>query len=186
MARAKIYLLYQAKIPDWFVKEVVDKVSRVFDLEITFETLKLDPLPEAYNELRGQFNSDILLSYYASSFRVEEDNRVAILLDEDAYVACLNFVFGEALPGWGGIVYLARLKIGVQTPAPTELIAERTAKEIVHELGHSYWLGHCPNPRCVMHFSNSIFDTDYKTMFYCKRCRGLLARRNLEHILKNY
>jgi hypothetical protein len=28
--------------------------------------------------------------------------------------------------------------------------------ETVHELGHLLNLGHCPNPRCVMHFSNSL------------------------------
>jgi predicted Zn-dependent protease len=30
------------------------------------------------------------------------------------------------------------------------LFAERALKEAVHELGYTFGLGHCGNPRCVM------------------------------------
>jgi archaemetzincin len=51
-----------------------------------------------------------------------------------------------------------------------ELFYERSAKEAVHELGHTLELQHCANPFCVMHFSNSIHDTDVKKNFLCANC----------------
>jgi archaemetzincin len=42
----------------------------------------------------------------------------------------------------------------------------------VHELGHTYGLRHCRDPRCVMHFSNSLHDTDVKGAGFCPRCRA--------------
>jgi len=182
----KIYLLYQAKIHPGFIEEIAIELKKVYSLEITIDVLKLEPPLRAYNSIRQQYNSDILLEYYASHFRVSGNERVAVLLDEDAYVPGLNFVFGEALPRWGGIVYLTRLKIGISTPSFMKLLVERTVKEIVHELGHSYGLRHCSNPRCVMYFSNSIMDTDYKSMFYCRKCRKVLDSRGLGYILKKY
>jgi len=29
---------------------------------------------------------------------------------------------------------------------------------LIGELGHTFGLGHCENPRCVMFFSNSLMD----------------------------
>ncbi|HDL60405.1 MAG TPA: archemetzincin, partial [candidate division WOR-3 bacterium] len=31
-------------------------------------------------------------------------------------------------------------------------------------------LSHCPDPSCVMHFSNSLMDTDYKKDELCDIC----------------
>ena len=61
---------------------------------------------EFYDEEREQVRADLL---------VEELARLLppvslVLVDADAYVERLNFVFGIAKPGWGGIVFLARLK----------------------------------------------------------------------------
>jgi archaemetzincin len=55
---------------------------------------------------------------------------------------------------------------------PTRLcFYDRAVKEIVHELGHTFGLGHCPNSKCVMHFSNSLADTDLKEAYFCNMCR---------------
>nr|WP_243666411.1 matrixin family metalloprotease [Vulcanisaeta sp. JCM 16159] len=47
-------------------------------------------------------------------------------------------------------------------------------KEVLHELGHSFGLDHCADPRCVMYFSNTIEDTDRKGPGYCQRCMARL------------
>ncbi|MEA2005134.1 MAG: hypothetical protein U9O50_02570 [Acidobacteriota bacterium] len=46
--------------------------------------------------------------------------------------------------------------------------------EAVHELGHTYGLSHCPDAKCVMHFSNSLLDTDKKSASFCTHCHKLL------------
>ncbi|MFL6406200.1 MAG: archemetzincin, partial [Nitrososphaeraceae archaeon] len=48
-------------------------------------------------------------------------------------------------------------------------------KEAVHELGHAFGLTHCESIKCVMHFSNSLSDTDIKTNHLCNVCRGHLV-----------
>jgi archaemetzincin len=47
-------------------------------------------------------------------------------------------------------------------------------KEAVHELGHMFGLDHCSDLRCVMHFSNSLADTDRKGRDFCPSCRARL------------
>ena len=54
------------------------------------------------------------------------------------------------------------------------LFHERVIKEAVHELGHTYGLSHCPDATCVMHFSNSLPDTDFKGKAFCPVCQAAL------------
>ncbi len=56
---------------------------------------------------------------------------------------------------------------------------ERVVKEAIHELGHTYGLGHCRDARCIMYFSNSLLDTDRKGAAFCVNCRRMVeeARR---------
>ena len=59
-------------------------------------------------------------------------------------------------------------------PDDAALFQHRVLKEAIHELGHTLGLSHCGNRRCVMHFSNSLSDTDIKGQDLCLNCRSLL------------
>jgi len=59
-------------------------------------------------------------------------------------------------------------------PDGSKLLIERTLKEAVHELGHTMGLGHCRDAGCVMHFSQSLIDTDVKSSYFCSRCQPKL------------
>jgi len=99
-------------------------------------------------------------------------DRVLGVVDFDLYVPSLHFVFGEAdLENRVAIISLCRLKpeyYGLSEDR--DRFKERVLKEGMHELGHTYGLGHCPNPLCVMHFSNSLLDTDIKKASLCPQC----------------
>lgn len=70
----------------------------------------------------------------------------------------------------------------VEDPAEAkELFKERLIKEALHELGHAFGLPHCDNKRCVMVFSNSIKDVDFKGAKFCEGCATVLT-----HIIKEY
>ena len=56
-------------------------------------------------------------------------------------------------------------------PPDEKRLEERALKEAIHELGHTYGLGHCQDERCVMYFSNSLGDTDRKQALFCPLCR---------------
>ncbi len=97
----------------------------------------------------------------------------------DLYTRGLNFVFGQArLGGREAVISLARLHQSFYgLPEDEELLLERSLKEAVHELGHTWGLAHCPDHLCVMHFSNSLRDTDVKTARFCSKCFSILKSR---------
>jgi len=90
----------------------------------------------------------------------------------------MNFVFGEAIiNGKVAVISLYRLdtrRYGNQGGAARYL--ERALKEAVHELGHTFGLEHCGDPRCVMFFSNSLLDTDRKGSVFCPACNTVIRR----------
>ena len=72
-------------------------------------------------------------------------------------------------------VITARLRQEFYGLKPDESVFyQRLAKEAVHELGYSFGLNHCKNMKCVMHFSNSLSDTDINTNRLCNVCKGLI------------
>ena len=97
---------------------------------------------------------------------------------EDLFEQGLNFVFGEASPAQGiAVISLCRLRqeFNGEFPDP-ELLINRAVKEAVHELGHTFGLGHCSNMYCVMHFSNCLADTDIKNSTFCSKCHPKLIK----------
>ncbi len=136
------------------------------------------PLPaHAYNRERKQYLSNTILEMLNSQVRVPENGRALAVTNEDLYVPDLNFVFGQADTLTGvAIISLARLRpefYGQPSDEPT--FHHRAITEAVHEIGHTLGLNHCPDVKCVMHFSNSLVDTDIKGHRFCIRCREVLG-----------
>ncbi|MGE5224962.1 MAG: archaemetzincin family Zn-dependent metalloprotease [Omnitrophica WOR_2 bacterium] len=136
----------------------------------------LAPLPaKGYNPSRKQYAGDAILNIL-NSLPYPASSRVIGLIDVDCYAGGLNFIFGQAMVnGKAAFVALPRLKqTFYDLPENQELYRERVLKEVVHELGHTWGLAHCTDPVCVMHFSNSLRDTDIKGVQFCSRCRHKL------------
>ena len=85
------------------------------------------------------------------------------IADVDLYTPDLNFVFGEADSDRGVAVFsVARLHT-----MNRDRFVHRAATEAIHELGHTYGLCHCRDPRCVMWFSNTLEESDRKGTGFC-------------------
>jgi len=127
----------------------------------------------AFDGYRNQWNSPKLLDWFLEKFKPTKDTKVLVIFDVYAYSNGLNYVLGEAFPNGGlGIAYLARIKEEFYGQKPNEkLLYERMVKECVHELGHIFGFNHCPDRLCVVHFSNSLNDTDVKGKSFCGMCR---------------
>ncbi len=136
------------------------------------------PLPQgAWERRRSQYLASALLALVPSP---APGNRALGVVDVDIYARGLNFVFGQAdVAGRRAIVSLRRLRPEAYGLPRDEIrFAERALKEAVHELGHTYGCGHCPRPGCVMHFSNSLRDTDIKGWDFCSRCRRQVRQQS--------
>ena len=165
----KITLKPLGNIANEIMEELKDRVGGIFHCPVEIKADSSD-LAQAYNPERKQYLSSKLL---AALGKAKREERVVGIADVDLYVPRLNFVFGEAdIVSGKAIISLCRLRPEYYGLAPDEaLFLERAAKEIVHELGHTFGLGHCPNNQCVMHFSNSLADTDVKEAHFCSKCR---------------
>jgi archaemetzincin len=124
-----------------------------------------------------QWLSDNYTKLYSNETRRTTKTKILAICDFDAYSDKLNFVFGEAyLDGSICAIYLPRLRQEFYGLKPGKSVFfQRLVKEAVHELGHAFGLNHCENIKCVMHFSNSLSDTDIKTNHLCDVCKAHLV-----------
>ena len=154
-----------------------DKLSQKFSVECRTRE-RVDLTEEAYDPARKQHKSAVFLDQLRV-FLSRETSKCLAVVDVDIYAPGLNFIFGEAeVRGRFAVISLFRLWPQFYGLAPdTDICQERALKEAVHELGHTFGLGHCGNPTCVMHFSNSIDDTDKKSDSPCSDCQSTLANK---------
>jgi len=171
------------RVPHSFLGNVVKLVHdlpRIFpwlSFTIVVEELSID---FAYNHQRGQYNAEYILNELKKirGFRV-----VGVTL-VDLYMPGLNFVFGAAeLGGTAALISMNRLRPEFYgEPHDEKKFSERIIKEAVHEMGHTFSLKHCPRNYCVMHFSNTIYETDAKREKFCRFCKRELEEK-IERIL---
>jgi archaemetzincin len=133
------------------------------------------PHPDyAFNRKRNQYLSAAILKTLMDQKEYMAYGKVLGVVEQDLYVPELNFVFGEASQK-AAIISVTRLKQEFYHLSQDQsLFHKRVLTEAVHELGHTYGLGHCRNPHCVMFFSNTLMDTDRKGSDFCPECKGKL------------
>jgi archaemetzincin len=159
------------------LQELKGRLGETFGCPVKIESQTAD-LARAYNSSREQYLSATLLSTIDASQRGE---KALGIVDIDLFAPGLNFVFGEADMGSGvAIISLFRLRQErYALPPNKELFLKRAVKEAIHELGHTYGLGHCPDRRCIMYFSNSLTDTDKKQAAFCPKCGQILKSQSI-------
>ncbi len=168
---AIISLVPLGSVPTDLLPWLAEQLAAVFKRPVTVG----EPIPLAtagYEPHRRQYRGDVILAALqtVASPAVE---RVLGVIDADCYAPGLNFIFGQAaLDGRGAFIALPRLRPSFYRLAEdSPLFRQRVLTEAVHELGHTWDLTHCPNPNCVMHFSNTLHDTDVKDAAFCRRCQ---------------
>jgi archaemetzincin len=170
----KIYIIPVGKVE----KETLLKLSWALreKFPVVFEIGEPLPLLEDdYRAERGQYFATPILEELKQNIPKDAEKILGVL-DVDIFVPTLNFIFGQAdLGGKVALISLTRLREEFYGNSKNEkFFFDRVVKEAVHELGHTFGLKHCENPKCVMHFSNSLLDTDLKEADFCAQCRKKL------------
>lgn len=143
------------------LKDLVRDLRSVFNRGVA-EGPAMEAPGYAFYRGRCQFNSTAILNDMAGRQELAAFERVLGVVDEDLFASGLNFVFGEAGSRMA-VISLARLRERFYgRPEKSPFLRRRALIEAVHELGHTYGLGHCNDPFCVMSFSNTLSDTDRK------------------------
>ena len=149
---------------------------------VACETLPftLDPNP-FYHPERQQFHSSQILQHMQTLVR-PGDWRWLAITDVDLYIPILKYVFGEAqIGGPCAVVSTYRLRqefygLG-NDPA---LLAQRVAKECIHEAGHTFGLTHCQDYRCAMASAHAVEWIDLREGGLCEDCRSRISSVSLQ------
>jgi archaemetzincin len=124
----------------------------------------------AFDRLRSQYYATLILEQL--SRMADGQTRLLGITELDLFVPVLTFVFGEAQLG-GHCALISRRRLREEfygLPPNPEALRERTVKEAVHELGHTFGLRHCPDWRCVMASTHAVERVDVKSADFCARC----------------
>jgi len=159
--------------------EIIDDLRGDLEREFGFKAAAGKAVKEpvfAYDAQRGQYNSTAILYSIADRPDIFDYERVVGVAGVDLFASGLNFVFGEA-GSKAAVISLFRLNESFYGRAEDRaILRRRVLTEAAHELGHTFGLGHCTDPGCVMFFSNTIHDTDMKGPYF----RGECLRRLLD------
>jgi archaemetzincin len=169
-------------------------------LEISFKEFNITVNPQIkmmslenseYNKERDQYHTLKLLTKIKLLFQDKHNFRILGIIDYDIYANSYNFLFGQAespnldnlRQSVGALISITRLRESFYRRLENEFLFEqRVLKEAIHELGHTFGLHHC-HKFCIMRFSNSLADTDYKPSSFCNSC--LQSLRNFFKNLNN-
>jgi archaemetzincin len=150
-------------------------IAKFFLLPV--RVLRPKPLPPpTYHAVRCQYHSTQLLEYLLAE-DVSGAFRILGVTAMDLYIPIFTFVFGEAqLDGKAAIISLFRPRGGADRALPPRsVLLKRLIKLSLHELGHTFGLGHCREHACLMGFSANIEDLDQRNLTFCKYCQVLLS-----------
>jgi archaemetzincin len=173
----RLHLIPIGEIESAILEEVARSLEQIFGIHVRKEKPMAVP-SDTFKAFREQYHSTSLLQRLRISYPFERGSAALLgIIDRDLFVPELNFVFGEAdAATQTAIISLARLRTEFYgLPPDDELLKSRAIKEAVHEMGHMYGLTHCPDPECVMFFSNRLEDTDTKGTDLCRLHRDRLG-----------
>lgn len=166
-------------VPDDIVEAaVLDALGARLPAAFGHPVLRLprsQPPESAWNARRGQHDASELLRAVAAAGPANPA-RVLGVTAHDLFLPGLSFVFGQAqLEGRAALLSVARLRQEFYgLPCDTLLLIRRACTEAIHELGHTFGLVHCRDPRCVMSLSTTVNQVDAKLPEFCGSCRILL------------
>jgi len=172
---ALIHILTASHVAGKDLATIARAAERTFAAPVQVEAIRLD-LDKAFDASRSQYSSGILLAEILSQISSTTNEKYIVVVDVDLYIPVLTFIFGEAqFRGPAAIVSTHRLSnLFYGIPNDKGKLVIRLAKEVVHELGHTFGLYHCHQFECVMRSSTYVEEIDLKRVEMCAQCASLI------------
>lgn len=152
-------------------KALVDRTAE--DLRKVFPDvciLPAEPMPaQAWNPKRKRWRADTLIAWMGRRAAADE---VYLGITTDDISATKEGVAQDF-----GIMGLGQ-KPGRACMASNQRLKDKSQfpKIVIHELGHTASLDHCPSPRCLMQAANGK-DHTREIDAFCNKCRAALLRK---------
>ena len=165
-----LYVVAIGDVPEKALQWIEEAAAEWFPLPV--RRLPPVPIPEGtYDAKRRQYQSVDFMKMLAQH-APQDTERILGVTNCDLSIPMLTFLFGQAqLNGPVAVVSLCRLyQEFYGLPANADLLRERTVKEVLHELGHTFGLAHCSDRTCPMSLATHIQLVDAKSERYCSRC----------------
>jgi archaemetzincin len=161
-------------------------VFHTFHLRTKRKEFKIN-LKDAFDPSRVQYNSSLILRQLIMKPPPDAEKILGVL-DVDLFIPILTFVFGEAqLKGIGAAVSTHRLHNRFYgLPENSEATTDRLLKEAIHELGHTFGLIHCSQPKCVMNSSTYVENIDQKPAELCPLCQKNIKVEKSDTVNKGF
>lgn len=157
-------------IPDDALNLIASSIERYFCLP----SKRLPPLALptcARDESRCQYNAAKILTGLEPRLPEYCCKTIAVTY-EDLFIPIFTHVMGEARIG-GDIAVISLFRLtenSAGSSSAPSVIFTRAVKLALHELGHLFALPHCPDARCMMHFSGTAEELDSMDLNFCTYC----------------
>lgn len=157
-------------VPPYRLRVLRDELTTLLGRPVIIGGEGLDPAP-AFDPARGQYLVTWLIEALIERPRVNGARTIGVT-NVDLFQPVFTHVFGSAqLGGPAGIASSFRLRPEFESDMPDPYLTEqRLLKEVLHELGHTLGLVHCPASWCVMNPSRLPEQVDLKDAAYCPAC----------------
>lgn len=172
-----LYLVAMGDVP----KQVMEWIEHAAAewLPVAIRRLEARAIPErAYDPKRKQYQSVEMMKMLAEMLP-PDSCRLLGVTDVDLAIPMLSFLFGQAqVDGPVALISVCRLRqefYGLR--ADEDVLRSRVVKEVLHELGHTFGLVHCDDPKCAMSLATHIQRVDEKDEQYCAQCGLQLLKR---------
>lgn len=158
-------------VPPALMREVASRLEELLSHPVAVAPVEIDGRP-AMDFLRRQYSATGMLDLLKQPPPPQRVKRVGIT-PLDLFLPVFTHLYGYAQMG-GSVAVVSTFRITPENGAAPGLLLDRTVKEILHELGHTMGLVHCPAPWCAMHPSSWPEEIDLKDMAYCPPCASVV------------
>ncbi len=127
---------------------------------------------EAFNLIKGQYFSTVILQKL-EMLKTTAHEKILGIIEEDIYNARHHVLLADVdSVGSTGLLSMFHLKQQFYgLPDDEKLIYQRLLKESCRLVAHLFGVPYCRNPKCVMYYSQDMYDIDQKGEKFCDICK---------------